>query len=193
MNDRRRSLLSSTKVNHIPLNYLRSTGTQWINTGIIGGGDISVEISVMFNAPTATAFLFGSRASVNVQAFNLLTVSSNTLRSDYNNLVSVTKSITNQKYLIYKNKNETYADGVSIGTYTYTSFSNARNMYLFAVNTGGNLSAPIQADVYYCKVWNNGVLVRDYIPVIKDTVYCMYDKITKTYFYNQGSGVFSGG
>lgn len=191
----RRALFSSKgKLPHTELSYLRSSGTQWINTGIIGSGDISVEISVVFNAPTATAFLIGSRASSSSNMYVLVT-NIGTIRSDYYLSNTMSKAIVgNQKYVIYKNKNITYVDGVLLGSYTYNSFNNSRPMYLFSTNNNGSVTTPIQADVSYCKIWNDTTLVRDFVPVLRnDGVYCMYDKVSKTYFTNSGTGVFSGG
>ena len=48
--------------------------------------------------------------------------------------------------------------------------------------------------VVYCKMWKANELVRYYIPASdKDSTICLYDKVTKEYYYNQGTGVFIGG
>jgi len=56
--------------------------------------------------------------------------------------------------------------------------------------------------VNYCgsaKVWSykhyrNGILIRDFIPVLdKDDVACMYDKVSGEFFYNKGTGQFIAG
>ena len=38
--------------------------------------------------------------------------------------------------------------------------------------------------IYWTKIWKGDALVRDYIPVEKDGVGCMYDKVTGTLFGN---------
>ena len=45
------------------------------------------------------------------------------------------------------------------------------------------------------KIYENDVLVRDFIPVKRklDDEICMYDKVTKTFFTNGGSGTFKAG
>ena len=46
--------------------------------------------------------------------------------------------------------------------------------------------------MYYCKTWNGGSLVRDFIPVKTSCgTPAMYDQVTKTLFYNKGSGEFT--
>ena len=43
---------------------------------------------------------------------------------------------------------------------------------------------------YYTKIWKDNTLLYDLIPVVKDNVGCMYNKVDGTFFYNAGSGDF---
>ena len=44
---------------------------------------------------------------------------------------------------------------------------------------------------YYFKLYDNDTLVRDYIPVLdKNNRPCLFDKVEKKCYYNQGSGEF---
>lgn len=46
--------------------------------------------------------------------------------------------------------------------------------------------------LYYCKIWQGDTLVRDFVPVLDtEGVACLYDNVSKEYFYNSGSGEFS--
>lgn len=86
-------------------------------------------------------------------------------------------------------------DGTS-QTRTFTnsgSFSSsAPNLWLF------NLNCPKEPkDLwtngfwYYTKIWDGEELIRDFIPIKNnDGVVCLYDNVTKTFFYNQGQGDF---
>ena len=42
----------------VPIEYLQSTGTQWINTGIIG--DLNTEIEIKFNATETNGYACGN-------------------------------------------------------------------------------------------------------------------------------------
>ena len=45
--------------------------------------------------------------------------------------------------------------------------------------------------IYLTKIYDNNTLVRNYIPVLdKNKRPCLFDKVSKTCFYNQGSGEF---
>ena len=49
-------------------------------------------------------------------------------------------------------------------------------------------------EVYAVKIYLNNTLVRDFIPVLDSLgVPCMYDKVTQQFFYNQGTGDFIAG
>ena len=66
-------------------------------------------------------------------------------------------------------------------------------MYLFGINNNG-LSNPAYMKLYYCKIYDNGTLVRDFIPVLDwNMTPCMYDRVTEQLFYNQGTGDFVAG
>lgn len=100
---------------------------------------------------------------------------------------------------VYKLKDYLYIDGVKQTGYYYPDSNHDlfdHNLYLFALNHMSNYPqdfATIQME--YCKIWDsNDNLVRHFIPAIdSEDVVCMYDKVTKTFFYNQGDGNFTCG
>lgn len=183
--------------NHIELSYLQSSGTQYIDTGIIGSSELKIEIKVMFTTTNNTTYLIGSRNSTNGDAFLLLTNNA-LLRTDYgtgvNGYIPGLTLTTTDIYTITKDLNLTYVDGVLKSTLTKSSFNSGLSMYLFSTNTNGAASAQVRAKIYYCKIWDaHGTLLRDFIPVINENVYCMYDKVSDSYFINKGTGAFTGG
>ena len=45
--------------------------------------------------------------------------------------------------------------------------------------------------MYKCKIFDNDILVRDFIPVLdREMRPAMYDSVTGKLFYNKGTGVF---
>lgn len=51
------------------------------------------------------------------------------------------------------------------------------------------------ARIYSCKLWQDNILVRDYIPVrftneLGQSEGAMYDRVSKQLFRNQGTGAF---
>lgn len=60
---------------------------------------------------------------------------------------------------------------------------------MFVLRTVANPACIMKARLY-----KNGELVRDLIPAVdQNGVVCLFDYVTKSYFYNQGTGVLVGG
>ena len=183
------------------VDYIKATGTQYINTGIKPTTNTTYEISVDITPQTTKTdtCLFGARPGSGSQQFiiwdgyNTDDVSHRTipvlgsLSSAYYYAPASTKNVF--KYdgtNFYCNEESIFAMTNSTGACDYPIF-------LFALNNGGTAdSRRYQGKVHYYKIWQNGTLVRDYKPCIKDGVYCLYDSVTKTCFYS-ATDEFEGG
>jgi hypothetical protein len=83
-------------------------------------------------------------------------------------------------------------NGTSI---TFTKISNlyttSQNYYIFArkAQSGSIQSRPGRFKFF--KIWNDGTLVRDFIPVRVNTTGYMYDRVSQTLFGNSGTGSFT--
>ena len=90
----------------------------------------------------------------------------------------------------YSERPEVFINGESIIAYgSKTGISNNGKMLIFSrQNAPANYSA--HARIYYCKIWQNGVLVRDYIAVRKGSVGYLYDQVSGQLFGNAGTGAF---
>ena len=172
------------------IEYLRGTGTQWINTGINGGNLVTVEIKAIF--PYADdSKLFGYRINY-MSARNIILASGDgNYYLDYgnNNQFSSGVDIDSNIHTFKLDKNNAYIDGVLTNTYPAQTFTGG-NMYLFACNQNGNVNGATKATVYYTKILINDILVRDFIPVRVGNVGYMYDKVSKQLFGNAGTGEF---
>ena len=60
---------------------------------------------------------------------------------------------------------------------TYADYS------VFATPNGGN-KALAGTKLYWVKIWDNGTLVRDIVPVKHGGIVCLKDKITDSYIFN---------
>ena len=179
--------------------YIESTGTQYIDTGIIGNSDTKAELALIISTlATGNVGVFGSRG--NSANSNLLAIGYGTsqLASDFNNSsysryrASVSYEL-DTKYICYTSKEERFIkdeNGIVLAENTAlcNDIISTSNLLLFA-ETGINYKHI--GKIFYAKIWDDNILVRDFIPVLdKDKVPCMYDKVTKQFFYNQGSGEF---
>ena len=66
------------------------------------------------------------------------------------------------------------------------------NLTLFCRNRGSSKDNYASFRMYSFQMYDETTLQRDYIPVLdKDNIPCLYDKVTKTFYYNEGTGNFS--
>lgn len=174
------------------IEYLESTGTQYINTGVIPDTqDVRVEITYA----DGTGHLFGSRKSSSFGAANNLwsayAISSSVCRIDWigvNTSILVTPLA---KTIVFSSD----ATGSSI---TYNDTTNTGgiktpinlSLILFGVNTNGAISVATKMTLYSFKAWKNSILVLDLIPVRVGDVGYMYDRVSGQLFRNAGTGAF---
>ena len=79
---------------------------------------------------------------------------------------------------------------------TATGSPNNRREYLFggigdATNNDVTIDSYHKERIYYYRIYNSGVLVRDFIPVRNGQTGFMYDRVTGALFPNEGSGSFT--
>lgn len=185
---------------YIELEYIQSTGTQYIDTGFKANQDTAIELSVNFTVVNITQCLFCSRYDANDRTFTNFLINTS-VRSDYNTsqtIVSNFSTAANTNYLIKQDKNKFYIDNQLKLTHSSGSFTSPNNLVLFAnysLNTSYHLDNYAKLKLYACKIWDNDILVRDMIPVkrISDNEICIYDKVTEQFYTNLGTGTFTAG
>ncbi|MBQ8299574.1 MAG: hypothetical protein IJX99_06980 [Clostridia bacterium] len=160
--------------------YIESTGTQWIDTEYaIKNGD-TVEIcfqatSVPSSGESWVYATWGSDPAYFRCGFS-------------NSAFDTTRGFT------YSQTADKTAKTIGIGKSTVDTTLTA---YLFSQHesSGAVHTANSKYKLYYCKIYNSGgSLVHDFRPCRDDSgVYCLYDEVLKAYFYNAGSGSFTGG
>lgn len=180
--------------------YLTNNGTfAYINTGFTCDSDTSIEIKFATSTINTTQFVFGSRQTAGVNRYGLLIVY-NGLRSDYNSNNTTSASATslasaNTLYTVRKEKNRTSINGTYIADCLERQFDTSYNAVLFSINTANTINTNVfLGKIYYCKIWNGDTLVRDLVAKLDtSSTPCMYDNVSKTYYYKQGTGSFTYG
>lgn len=181
------------------VDYIEACGHQYINTEIKPTTKTTFEISVDINpqkVKTDTC-LFGSRSGSTDQfvlwdGHNTDDVSHRSipaigsLSSDYYYSPTSTKNIFKYDGTAF------YCNDVKIFTISNTAGANDYPIYLFALNNAGAADTRMyEGKVYYFKIWQDGVLVRDFKPAkTKDGTYGMYDLVSKRMFLNENFGNF---
>lgn len=186
------------------LEYIESTGTQYIDTGIKLAPGYTVKLKFM-DTGSSTNFeqksYFGSLESTRLNRFRfnggdgvfyVSLLNSTNYYSD--NSYTPSDNTLYEIELCAKSGNQYFSvNGEKVYTATTTNLGSATcNALIFSVSNGGTVDTFSAMRLYYCQILDaNDNLVRDFIPVLDGNgVVCLYDKTTGAYFYNQGTGSF---
>lgn len=180
------------------LEYIESTGTQYIDTGLTNTAIAKAEYSFSITSNiTEVHAIAGSYNSNGSNYFGLVRLSDNKLNYRVRTAFVPCGDVVelNTKYNvdvdIQSNSQSMTCNGVTV-TSTYNAVSASNNIYLFKIN---DLSATgLRGRIYYFKLWQNGTLVRDLVPVIRnsDNEIGMLDRVSGQFFGNVGTGNFIG-
>lgn len=185
--------VSNSKSEYTNLEYIESTGTQYIDTGIIPSNH-KIEIKFRYIENQSNAAIFGTKENI----FHL-TWFSNTwyyaCGAGDKSLPSPPTQCTDIQTVIFNNENNKIEfDGVEYGT-TATSVNNGNqtlNLWRRPVGT----ATPALARIYYCRIWdkNTEKLIRDFIPVRDELNNIgLYDTVDNKFYMNNGTGTFKAG
>ena len=180
------------------LAYIQSSGTQYINTGFKQNQNSRVVMHVKPVSITANAWAFGGRNangnngkgvffSYSERLWNAVYYEGNTSVGKSFSGISSTADLN-----IDYDKNTCTINGVSVN-FTAKTFKSDFNITLLACNTGGTVAGHLSAKLYSCQIYDNDVLVRDFVPCINASGEVgLYDLVGKQFYGNAGTGVFTG-
>ena len=174
------------------LSYIESTGTQYIDTEFKANNNTRVIVDVQYMGSASNQIIFGARTAAASKNYSLLATVGN-YRSDYNTEYSQNFPVNgSERYVIDKNKETTTIDGTT-QSYTNASFQCDYALCLFALNNAGTVQWYSRTRMYSCRIYDNGTLVRDFIPCqnAEGTV-GLYDMVGKEFYGNAGTGTFIG-
>lgn len=175
------------------LDYIESSGTQYINTGFKPNQNTRCVIDIE-NLSSAQAAFFGARVSQTAASFTYFSLTATTGRSDYgSSKQSMSFTNTVGRYTVDQNKNVCIANGVT-ATGTANTFQLTYNLYLMAVNQAGAAIQNAKMKMYSAKIYDNGTLVRDFIPCKNaGGALGLWDNVNSVFYANAGKGTFSTG
>lgn len=193
-----------TKKYQKELAYIESTGTQWIDVGIIPNNLTSLELTVSgvsdgsFSSSTGTWFLGARKAYLN-NAFGFYYNQST--QNFYYAFGNVMPNAFYSSSLLYGNvrtirldSTGLYVDGSKVVSMTPKAFTSPVPLSLFGLNNDGTVVSRTLFRCHSMKVWDGDNLIRDMIPVLdSNNVPCMYDIVSDQFYYNEGTGQFEYG
>ena len=169
--------------------YLESTGTQWINTGINCNSNYILEVEAQ--GAQGAEGVMGARvsSSSNMHTFVFPGNAAQARYSYGGQSLFVSVNLTSFNYYRAE-KEKYYVNGDLAGTLSAASFTLNFPYYLFALDTNGSVSNLGAKKIKMCRIWDGASLLLDLIPVRKGQVGYMYDKVSRQLLGNQGTGDF---
>ncbi len=173
--------------------YLESTGTQYIDTGIIPNNTTGIFAKVYVGNTTDRYFLggnlggtgnrwgFGHSSNGFYCGYGALLSS----RLKYNNTVLLKLNFLNNREMsMTLFSDQTITQSESLPTLTFSPNLNIR-LYCGAHNTNA-----LACRFYSCTITQGNEVVMDLIPVRKSSIGYMYDRISGELLGNNGTGSF---
>ncbi len=190
------------RIDYETLNYIESSGAQYINAGITVNSNFKVEANAAYTSTDGVQMLFGAQnANDSDRAFMLGKAASaiTNCYAYYNFSYEAVKTMSGADWLNQHtytlDRNKVIIDGETVKTWQSESWDTRTNLYLFGVSRTGVLNYATSAKLYGCKVWNDDVLVRDFVPVRNNYTgeIGLWDNVSGRFFGNSGTGNFLAG
>lgn len=187
----------------VPIEYLRGTGQQCIDTGITYNSNITIEASVMNTSTASGYYLFGIyykssndtayRWAVNVNGTSFALHFGTTTNTSVSGF---SRDVWHTIQADYRGLKVDLNNWVYSSAAPFTTENIDVSIALFGRHDvtydGVTDDFVVMRDCFYqyFKIFDNGTLVRDFIPVRVGQTGYMYDKISRTLFGNVGTGDF---
>lgn len=183
--------------------YIESDGLAYINLQMpLNSATDVIDIDFMpTEQASSTKFIFGNRASASGNNFTVLLSSVNSIVVDVNNgsyatyRIMSSSSAVNVRCFVHAERSNKYIkyDGVQVASSTTTSqsFKTTGNACICTTENSGTFA---KIKIYSLQWHRNGDLLFDLVPVRKDGVGYLYDKVGGNLFGNSASsGAFTYG
>ena len=172
------------------LEYIQSNGgAHYIDTGFKPNQNTGIIAKFQLLSSTGNQTPIFSRTSRNVASFGVFLDSNSKWTADYGTLRYTNSSIGAQNLInlnfdknVVKFNNDSY-------TFDAQTFQGSSNLTIFGMNTGGTVANNARMNFYSCEIYDNGTLIRSFIPCKNPSgTIGLYDIVNSKFYTNVGSG-----
>ena len=172
------------------LEYIQSNGgAHYIDTGFKPNQNTGIIAKFQLLSSTGNQTPILSRTSRNVASFGVFIDSNSRWTADYGTLRYTNSSIGAQTLInlnfdknVVKFNNDSY-------TFDTQTFQGSSNLTIFGMNTGGTVANNARMNFYSCEIYDNGTLIRSFIPCKNPSgTIGLYDIVNSKFYTNVGSG-----
>lgn len=198
--------ISQLPTEYQEVEYIESSGTQYINTGVIPTVHTGVKVkghfasvqdsdNIILGASDQTSFDDGRAYSVDSFP-NKVYFAFGEMVGDPIGTITITQT-KNKQYeytLNYMDSGKASVDTLQITLPTRTSVT-SNVLYLFCLNGNGTAGYYAHFALGYLQITQGESVIHDYVPCYRkaDNVAGLYDIVTGTFLTNAGSGTFAVG
>ena len=173
--------------NYNIIDYIESTGTQYINTGVIPTELTTIEAKFS----TTKNYPFGVRTS-SQSKICYISDSYGVWCLRYGLTSNCTYGTVDENiHTVKMGIDGVYFDGTFVEKPVQDPFTCMGSLYLFALNNNGSPSCG-NSKIYSFKMYNDGILIRNFVPCYRksDGVIGMFDTVNNYFYENVGTGEF---
>ena len=169
--------------------YIQSSGTQYVDTGFKPNQDTRVLVKLS-TSETGSHTVFGADFSWTDDGFAL-----GVGFTHYGKETGTISGLNNESpHEVDFNKNIIFMDGSTVLTMGASTFSVPHNLALFANNRAGGIQEKTTMALYYCRIYDGNTIIRDYIPCKNaGGAVGLYDLIAQKFYGNAGTGSCTAG
>ena len=174
------------------IEYIESNGSSYIDTGIYGSNLLDIEISI--SSIGQIGFFLISRISPQERTYGVIEQGNSEIRFDYCDKLNAIGSY--KRVTIRKSGLVIYVNNVASMRLSGNKFTTPSTLLMFGILQNGAVnSSPAGSKIYFLKMKENGMLVRDFIPVKRksDGVIGMYDLVGRKFYTSPNGVAFTGG
>lgn len=195
--------ISQLPTEYQEVEYIESSGTQYIDTGVVATSGFEIDIKINIDTVTGSMapilyahepsepykrnfIAYNSSKQMEIDAGDKITQTSVTLKGDD---VIKASNVENNFYLNVNGTNYTPKVTTAASNLEYSG----RTLHLLHGN--GYDVGYTSGKVYYCKITVDGTLVRSFVPCYRksDNIVGLYDLVNGVFYTNAGTGNFAKG
>lgn len=179
---------SNSNMKYIELEFIETTGTQYIDTGFNPNQNTRLDITYQ-TSDSDSAAIAGADRTWSVDAFCVYTSV-----AEYGSSTAAVTLYGSSKTTVSFNKNTITQNGTSVATFTSSTFQCPCSITLFGCNRNGEVREMTTGKIYSCQIYDNGTLIRNLIPCIDISSgdIGMWDLKEDKFYKNAGTGSFGG-
>ena len=187
--------VESLPIEYQEVEYIESTGTQYIDTGVVPNDNTQWELTFQMTATEGTRINGRYDNGIPTARFDIGMINGSTWFLGVGTDISVGTVDTNKHTVVLDSKNYTAEFDGTIYDIPKGTMTSIYSVYLFARNVSGDTSYYCNEKIYSSKLHQNGELVRNFIPCYRksDNMAGLYDLVNNEFYSNNGDGAFGVG